>query len=509
MTAGGLDEAVSRSAAAAPEHIAVRSGQRQITYEQLETKAQAAATGLRDVGVQRGDRVAIALADGVDAAIAVYAVLRAGAALVPLNPDVKAKKLAGILADCSAKMLICDARLADVASEACNSLPSLQVAMVGSKTRAGRITFDELLRFQPRNAGRPIEVDLAAVIYTSGSTGVPKGVMLSHRNMTFAANAITRYLGMRSDDRVLSVLPLSFDYGLYQLLLCTEVSATLLLEPRVTYPGQVVSMMLEQKVTGLPGVPTLFRLLLALPGFSERRWPHLRFVTSTGSVLSAGTIHALRAAFPAARIYSMYGLTECKRVSYLPPEELDRRPDSVGIPIPGTGAWIENDAGERLGPGQVGQLMVRGPHVMQGYWNDPAATRERLREGQWPWEHTLATGDLFRCDEDGFLFFEGRQDDMIKSRGVRIYPQEIEQVLLAAPGVLDAAVIGVPNELLGQALCAHVALRPGDVIDARDVRRFCQARLEPDLVPGRIVIHPELPRLSNGKVDRRALADIS
>jgi acyl-CoA synthetase (AMP-forming)/AMP-acid ligase II len=202
----------------------------------------------------------------------------------------------------------------------------------------------------------------------------------------------------------------------------------------------------------------------------------------------------------------MYGLTECKRVSYLPPDELSRRPDSVGIPIPGTQAWIEDANGQVVGPGRVGELMVRGPHVMQGYWGDPDATSERLRQGRWPWDRTLRTGDLFRCDEEGYLYFVGRQDDMIKSRGERVYPREIEQVLLAAPSVLEAAVVGIADERLGQAICAHVVEQPGQEINVDQLYRFCEEHLEAPLVPRQIIVHDRLPTTAHGKVDRRSLA---
>lgn len=506
MTFGTLDEALYRACAAAPERIAVRSGSQELAYQDFEGAVGAFAAGLHDAGVRRGDPVAIALPNSVDAAVAVYGTLRAGAAIVPLNPSIKGEKLASILADCSSAMLICAPSLIDVASRARAASPALRIAIAGDDIPRGFLSFGDLTAHQPIS-GEALEIDLAAILYTSGSTGTPKGVMLTQRNMVFAAASIAGYLEMSATDRVLSVLPLSFDYGLYQLFLCAQVGATLLLEPGVGYPGRLVRMMTEHHVTGLPGVPTLFRVLISLPGLGERDWPGLRFLTNTGAALSRDTIRALRAIFPGANLYSMYGLTECKRVTYLPPAELDRRPDSVGIPIPGTEAWIEDETGRRLGAGEVGQLMVRGPHVMQGYWNDPAGTAERLREGRWPWERTLATGDLFRSDAEGFLYFVGRQDDIIKSRGEKVSPREVEDVLLAAPGVLDAAVIGIAHEVLGEAVCAHVSPQPGVVLQPHELDRFCRARLEDHLVPFRIVVHEELPKKPNGKIDRRALVE--
>jgi acyl-CoA synthetase (AMP-forming)/AMP-acid ligase II len=202
----------------------------------------------------------------------------------------------------------------------------------------------------------------------------------------------------------------------------------------------------------------------------------------------------------------MYGLTECKRVLYLPPEQLDVRPSSVGIPIPGTEVWVEDANGNVAGPGEVGELIVRGAHVMQGYWGDPELTSQRLRPGRWPWERVLATGDLFRSDEEGYLYFVGRDDDLIKSRGEKVVPREVEAVLEAAPGVAEAAVVGVRHRLLGQAVHAHVAPRPGHELDDAELRRHCAERLEDYMVPQRVTIHDALPRTPHGKIDREALA---
>ena len=357
-----------------------------------------------------------------------------------------------------------------------------------------------------RELPRPVDVDLAAVIYTSGSTGDPKGVTLTHANMAFAADSIIEYLEMRRSDVVLCALPLSFDYGLYQLLMCMRLGATLVLEPTFAFPGRIVQLLEAENVTGLPGVPTVFVVLLSLRGLAEREFPDLRFLTNTGAALPEPTIEAIRRTFPRARLFSMYGLTECKRATYLPPDQLDARPVSVGIPIPGTEAWIEDEQGRALGPGEVGELMIRGSHVMQGYWGDPEATAERLRPGRWPWERVLASGDLFRADEEGYLYFVGRRDDLIKSGGEKVVPREIEDVLHAAPGVREAAIVGVADRLLGHAVVAHVSPQAGGGLEEGSLRTYCAEHLEEHLVPRRIVIHTELPRTSNGKVDKTALA---
>ena len=250
----------------------------------------------------------------------------------------------------------------------------------------------------------------------------------------------------------------------------------------------------------------MFHVLLSLRGLENRASARAALPVEHGQALPAPTIEAIRRTFPNARLYSMYGLTECKRAAYLPPDQLDARPTSVGLPIPGTEAWVEDDDGNVLGPGEVGELMIRGAHVMQGYWNDPEATAERLRPGRWPWERVLATGDLFRTDDDGYLYFVGRRDDLIKSGGEKVVPREIEDVLHAAPGVREAAVVGISDRLLGQAVHAHVSAKPGSTLDAAAVRIYCAERLEDYKVPRQVTVHDELPRTSNGKIDRSALS---
>jgi long-chain acyl-CoA synthetase len=454
------------------------------------------AAGLGALGVQRGDRVALVLPNDAQMAIAIYGTLRAGAAFLPLNPTIKRDKLAYVLADSTAAAVVCDEERGETVRAA--------AALAGGTRVVSDI--EGLVAESRGSSGPPIEIDLAAVIYTSGSTGDPKGVTLTHRNMTFVADSIVEYLEMDRSDRVLCVLPLSFDYGLYQLLMCIRVGATLVLETDFSFPGRVVQLLEQERITGLPGVPTVFHVLVSLRGLAERELPDLRFLTNTGDALATTTIEAVRQTFPQARLFSMYGLTECKRVSYLPPDQLDVRPTSVGKPIPGTEAWIEDAEGNSVGPGEVGELIVRGAHVMQGYWGDPQATAERLRPGRWPWERVLVTGDLFWRDEEGYLFFVGRSDDVIKSRGEKVVPREVEDVLYTAPGVGEAAVVGVADRLLGHAVHAHVAPQPGHALDGAALRRHCAERLELHMVPRRVLVHDALPRTSNGKVDRRALA---
>jgi amino acid adenylation domain-containing protein len=496
LSARTLGEDLRAAAAHDIDRAAVVAADRTLSYGELDHLADGFATRLRELGVERGDRVAVVLPNGVQAAIAIYGILRAGAAFSPLNPTIKGEKLGHVLTDSGAAAVVCDPERAEVVEAG--------VAIAGA---IPVVTDVERHAGDGGKPPTPLSLDLAAVIYTSGSTGVPKGVTLTHANMTFAADSIIEYLQMERSDCVLCVLPLSFDYGLYQLLMSIRVGATLVLEASFAFPGRVVQLLEANRITGLPGVPTLFQVLLSLRGLADRELPDLRFLTNTAAALPAPTVEAIRRTFPNARLYSMYGLTECKRATYLPPEQLEARPTSVGIPIPGTEAWIEDEDRNVLGPGEVGELMIRGAHVMQGYWNDPEMTAERLRPGRWPWERVLATGDLFRSDDEGYLYFVGRRDDLIKSGGEKVVPREIEDVLHSAPGVREAAVIGMPDRLLGHAVHAHVSPHPDAALDEAGLRAYCTEHLEDYKVPRRVIVHNELPRTSNGKIDRQALAD--
>jgi long-chain acyl-CoA synthetase len=349
-----------------------------------------------------------------------------------------------------------------------------------------------------------IDLDVAMIVYTSGSTGFPKGVTMTHANIVAAATSITTYLESTSDDVVLSVLPLAFDYGLYQALMCAKVGATLVLEKSFTYPAVVLEKLKSERVTGFPLVPTLAAMLLQMKHLTPGMFPDLRYLTNTAAALPRAHIERLRELFPRALLYSMYGLTECKRCTYLPPEQLSVRPESVGIAIPGTEAYVVDEQGERVPPGTVGELVIRGAHVMKGYWNDDAATARVLKPGAYPWEKVLHTGDLFRTDEDGYLYFVSRKDDIIKTRDEKVSPKEVENALYELPGIREAAVIGVPDPLLGMAIKAIVAAEDG--LTERDVIRHCAARLEDFMVPSIVEFRGQLPKSENGKIARKELA---
>jgi long-chain acyl-CoA synthetase len=507
MTARLVDDTLAASAVAAADHPAVVASDEHLTYGAFDAAATAVASGLRGLGVGRGDRVAVAVTNSANAAIGIYGVLRAGGIVVPLNATIKADRLGRVVAASGAVVVIADSAVSGVVTDARRAAPAVRHVVGADAAIGADPSLAELRASRPVVLPGRVDCDVAAVIYTSGSTGDPKGVTLTHHNIMFASGSIIEYLGLGARDRILCCLPLSFDYGLYQLLMAVRVGASVVLERGFAFPGRVIGLLETEHVTCLPGVPTLFTMLVGLRGIADHNLPALRLLTNTGAALPVATITRLRRAFPNAALVSMYGLTECKRVSYLPPSELDRRPDSVGIPIPGTEAWVARGDGSVADTGEVGELMVRGSHVMRGYWNDPDATRERLRPGRYPWESVLATGDLFRRDADGFLYFVARRDQVLKSRGEKVAPREVEEAIAAYAGVRDVVVVGAADPLLGEAIHAHVSPNNGAELDERTLRRHCASLLEDAKVPQRIIIHAELPRTAAGKIDRAALAD--
>ncbi|HXG46707.1 MAG TPA: AMP-binding protein, partial [Methylomirabilota bacterium] len=463
-------------------------------------------------GVRRGDRVAIYLPNAVEAVVAIFAALKADAVFVPVNRTTKAEKLLYVLNNCTAAALITDDRMPpNLGARLLQDVPSLRVLVVAGSATGAALDDPRWLdfagaqkEFAPRPpARRNIDTDLACLIYTSGTTGEPKGVMSDHSNVVFASGSIISYLGNVEDDIVLNVLPLSFDYGLYQVLMTFRFGGTLVLENSFAYPAETLKRMVEERVTGFPGVPTIFAMLLNMD-VSAFDLSRLRYVTNTAAALPPSHITAIRQKFPGVTLFSMYGLTETKRTLYLPPEWLDRKPGSVGIPIPGTEAWVEDEQGRRLGPGQVGELVVRGRHVMRGYWGAPEATAARFRPGPIPGERVCYSGDLFRMDEEGCFYFVGRKDDIIKSRGEKVAPREVENVLHALPGVVEAAVVGVPDPILGQSIKAVLVSRDPK-LTANAVLAHCRAHLEDFMVPKLVEFRQTLPKSPSGKVRKEEL----
>lgn len=506
---------IENSADRTPEKVALICDGQRLTYRELDGMADRIAHGLRHQGIKRGDRVAIYLHNSVEAVVAIFGTLKAGATFVAINPTTKRDKLIYILNNCRASLVFVDSAsdFAAPGSLAEKSVPSLLGCILCGTTPAlssgpdgCRMRFQEILERFPalRLPRQNIDLDLACLIYTSGTTGDPKGVMSDHSNVVFATSAIIEYLGNHESDIVINVLPLSFDYGLYQLLMTFKFGGTLVLERSFTYPAAILKKIEKERVTGFPGVPTVYALLLPmdLSGFDLTS---LRYLTNTAAALPVSHIAELRNKFPGVAIFSMYGLTETKRTLYLPPSELERRPGSVGIPIPGTDAWVEDESGRPLPADEVGELVVRGRHVMRGYWEAPEMTAKRFRTDATTGDRLCYTGDLFRTDSEGFFYFVGRRDDMIKSRGEKVPPKEVESVIYRISSIREVAVIGIPDPLLGQAIKAFV-VTSDPALTEKQVLAHCRAHLEDYMIPKSIEFCAELPKTSTGKIKKTGLA---
>ena len=329
--------------------------------------------------------------------------------------------------------------------------------------------------------------------------------MLTHRNMLTAATSIATYLENTEDDVILSVLSLALTYGLYQLITTVKTGGRLVLERSFAYPTQVLQHLVEERVTGLPGVPTMWAMLTGMESLPGHDLSSLRYLTNAAAPCPEKHLLRLHELLPQVRIFSMYGQTECARGAYLPPEDLERKPGSIGIAPPNMEFWLVDENDRRVGPGEIGQLVIRSAMVMRGYWGRPEATAERLRPGPLPGEVVLYTGDYGRLDEEGYLYFVSRMDDIIKSRGEKVSPKEVENVLVDIPGVKEAAVIGIPDPLLGQAVKAFLILAPEARLTEKEVQLACGKRLEAFMVPKEVVFVADLPRTSGGKIKKNEL----
>jgi amino acid adenylation domain-containing protein len=506
------------SAERIPDKVALICDDRRLTYHEIDRLACQLAASLTEKGVKRQDRVVIFLENSIETVVSIFGILKLGAIFITLNPTMKSKKLNYILNDSGACALITQTNKAGIVKEAVKKAPNLKhIFWVGrhnqiSKTSSSMISsneWEEILSI-PYPSGlmhqnRSIDLDLATIIYTSGSTGEPKGVMSAHYNVVAAAKSIIHYLNNEENDIIMNVLPLSFDYGLYQILMVFLFGGTIVLERSFTYPYKVIEKLVQEKVTGFPIVPTMAAILLEMETLSKFDLSSLRYLSNTAAALPVAYIRRLQNLFPHIQIYSMYGLTECKRVSYLPPDQLDQRPESVGIPIPNEEVFIFNEDGKEVGPNEVGELVIRGSNVMQGYWNAPEETARTFRPGRYRGETFLYSGDLFKKDENGYLYFIARKDDLIKTKGERVSPKEIENTLCEISGVVEAAVVGIPDDIFGQAIKAFIVTNNTSDLTDRQIMKYCMQNLEPFMIPKSVEFRKTLPKTASGKIDKKKL----
>lgn len=505
-----VHDLIFRAAKGAPSAPALVCGAVRLDYASLAAAMEAAAQALLGADVGRGERVAIFLEKRVEAVTAIFGAAAAGAVFVPINPVLKPEQVAYILRDCNVKVLVTSPERLAMLTPVLHGCTDLRTVFFTAGTTlppslAG-VTLLDWSRPQglPRDCWRRIDADIAAILYTSGSTGSPKGVVLSHRNLVAGATSVASYLEMSSQDRLLAVLPLSFDYGLSQLTTAFHAGACAVLLNHL-FPRDIVKAVADEAITGLAAVPPLWMQLAQLD------WPKpstLRYLTNSGGAMPLTTSAALQAALPEAQLFLMYGLTEAFRSTYLPPSELAGRPGSMGRAIPNAEVLVMRPDGTLCGDDEEGELVHRGALVALGYWNDAARTAERFRPapGQDPAlparEVAVWSGDTVRRDADGFLYFVGRTDDMIKVSGYRISPTEIEEAVHACGLADEAAAFGVPHPQLGHAI---VLLASGNATAAALLRE-CQRRLPAYMVPAHIeIVTTPFARNPNGKLDRQLL----
>jgi acyl-CoA ligase (AMP-forming) (exosortase A-associated) len=511
-----VHELIYRSAERSPEKEALIYQGKRWTYEALASEVERARNAMLALGLGRTERVAVYLEKRQEAVISLFAAASAGGVFVPVNPLLKPEQVVYILRDCNVRILVTSRErlqlLAPVLSQ-CHDLHAVILVNSDGTARASSgpniVSWEQALGGEKVEPYHIIDSDMAAILYTSGSTGKPKGVVLSHRNLVAGAMSVAQYLGNGPDDRILSVLPLSFDYGLSQLTTAFHVGASNVLM-NYLLPRDIITAVHDERITGLAAVPPLWIQLAQL------NWPadlSLRYITNSGGAMPRTTLELLRAKLSTVAVFLMYGLTEAFRSTYLPPEEVTRRPDSIGKAIPNAEVLVVREDGSPCAPGEPGELVHRGALVSMGYWNDREKTLARfkpvscLQPGLPLPELAVWSGDTVRMDDEGFLYFIGRRDEMIKTSGYRVSPTEVEEVVYATELVGEAAAVGIPHPVLGQAIVLIVTPRAGASIDTEMLLAACKLQLPGFMVPNRIDLREgSLPRNPNGKIDRKSLA---
>lgn len=514
-----IQDFIFESACRSPQAPALSYQGVTLSYEALANMVKAAAGALCALGIARGERVAVYLEKREEAVAGMFGAADAGAVFVPVNPSLKPEQVAYILIDCNVRVLITShmrlSQLASVLSD-CPDLHTVLVTDMPTSTEQELPIAAKLVSWAaslnqsvPHSGHRNIDADMAAILYTSGSTGKPKGVVLSHRNLVAGALSVSSYLNNTNEDRILCVLPLSFDYGLSQLNTAFASGACAVLINHLLL-RDIIETVVEEGITGLAGVPPLWIQL------SQLSWPRistLRYITNSGGVMPRATLDKLRAALPNTDVYLMYGLTEAFRSTFLPLDQLELRPDSIGRAIPNAEVMVLRPDGSVCEPGEAGELVHRGALVAMGYWNDPVRTAERFkplsaRQPGLPFaEFAVWSGDTVRRDDEGYLYFVGRSDEMIKTSGYRVSPTEIEEVVYASGLVTEVVAIGVADPILGQAVALLATAGPGVALDSAMLLTVCKAALPGYMMPTRVDIwHGALPRNPNGKIDRALLA---
>jgi long-chain acyl-CoA synthetase len=509
-----LGEALLFSAKKNPYKTAIISKGEEYSYALLKESAENLARHLINAGINKGDKVAIYIDNSWQSIVSIYGATLSGAVFLVINPQTKADKLQYILNDSDSKILISSSLLKNELSAALEGTAAIREVIINGNISQIKkyphfeiVSFDNAISTSHPDTLFPniIPTDLAALIYTSGSTGFPKGVMMTHQSMVFTSWSLVQYLRLSEDDRIMLLLPLAFDYGLYQLIMSITIGGTLIVEQSFIFTASIYKNIEKYKPTVFPGVPTVYAMMIASNKENGVSFDCIEKVTNTAAALPAEFIPDLKKIFPNALIFKMYGLTECKRVCYLEPELIDIKPASVGKAIPGTEVFLLSPEGNPVPAGEPGILHIRGPHVMLGYLNKEELSREMLKPGKLPGERILCSNDWFKMDEEGFLYFQGRNDDIIKTRGEKVSPVEIENIIYRIDGVKEVAVLGIPDAIMGESIVVFVTTHGSVQLSEKEIQRECMTHLEPFMIPQKVVFLPEMPKSSNGKIDKKEL----
>lgn len=494
-----------------PEKTALIHSNRNFTYSDLYKAAMGIAAGLQEIGVEPGFRGALLIDDPYEYIVSYFGIMFAGGIVVGLNTQTSDTSLAYVLNDCQASVLFSTDKFIRHAQACMPLVSSVKKLIVSGAAENNQHLGDSCqMHFFDKICGCPqpalhtlpyrSSCDFAQIIYTSGTTGKPKGVVLRHANLIANTSSIVSYLDLQSSDRVMAVLPFFYSYGNSIMLTHLAVGGSLVVNQSFLYPNVILQQMLDHEVTGFSGVPSTFALLLNRSAVASFSFPKLRYLTQAGAAMSPELARRLKSTFQGAKIFIMYGQTEASaRLSYLHPDEVERRPGSIGKGIPGVQLTLRDKMGMPVQKGEVGEIVARGENIMVGYWQRPEETREVLKsEGLW-------TGDLARCDEEGFLYIVSRKSDLIKSGSHRIGPKEIEDVLTEHAAVHEVAVIGIPDEILDERICACIILRPGWECSEKELKAHCQKHLPRYKIPHDIIFLGDLPRTTSGKIQKNEL----
>lgn len=508
-----INEFLEESARKFPDKNAVGYKQRWMTYSEIESNANSLANFLIENGVERGDRVAILLENSFYYVISYYGALKTGAITVELNTENEVNNLRFLLNDCDAKVLLVQRKFLLLVNKIAADIPSLKTILCDStpdeKNRNPQfyIEFEQIFNnygtnFPKRNV---IDIDIASIVYTSGSTGTPKGVVLSHLNIVANTRSIVKYLEITSQDRIMVILPFFYVYGKSLLNTHFYSGGSVVIDNRFAFPNAILETMKKTDCTGFAGVPSTFSILLNSSSIHKWDFPSLRYVTQAGGAMAPAIQKKVAQVFYPAQLYIMYGATEASaRLSYLSPDVLGKKWGSIGKAIPNVELFVADDFGKPLPPNEKGEIVARGSNIMQGYWRDEDETSKVLKEGLY------FTGDLGKMDEQGYVYVVGRKKDMIKVGANRISPKEIEEKLLENLQIHEIAVIGVEDEILGEAIKAFIVLRNSNKNFGHDeILNYCKKRLPQYKVPKYIEIVNSLPKNSSGKILKQKLKNQS